>query len=116
MPREGIGLACCLPVDPQIDPSAEGLGIEARRSNNGTSASVTHPFASPIANVTAIEPAMTRVMDDGDDLAGVSSTLRTGAFAIIAVKTNSEIARQFRIARGDSAVASAIRPSVMLAK
>ncbi|HSZ21519.1 MAG TPA: PAS domain S-box protein, partial [Candidatus Sulfotelmatobacter sp.] len=64
----------------------EGLGIEARRSNNGTSASITHPFASPIANVTAIEPAMTRVMDDGDDLAGVSSTLRTGAFAIIALQ------------------------------
>ncbi len=73
-------------MDPQIDPSAGAVRIEARRSNNGTSAPTTHPFAAPIAEVSAIEPAMTRVIDDGDDLAGVSSTLRTGALAIIALQ------------------------------
>ena len=73
-------------MDHQIDPSAEGVGIETRRSDNGTSAPTTRRFATPIADVTAIEPAMTRVIDDGDDLAGVSSTLRTGALAIVALQ------------------------------
>jgi PAS domain S-box-containing protein len=68
----------------ETDPSAEGLGIEARRSDNGTSAPTTHPFATPIADITAIEPAMTHVMDDGDNSTWVSSTMRAGSLTIIA--------------------------------
>jgi PAS domain S-box-containing protein len=73
-------------VDSQIDSSAEGLGIAARRSDNGTSAPTTHPIAAPIAQVAAIEPAMTLAMDDGDNFYGVSLTLRTGALAIVALE------------------------------
>jgi PAS domain S-box-containing protein len=82
-------------VDPQIDPSADGNGRSGvRHSGNGTAASA-RGLTTALSDRIAVEPAgaargsdgaMTRVMDDADNSAEVSSILRTGALAVIALQ------------------------------
>jgi PAS domain S-box-containing protein len=82
-------------VDHQIDPFANGNGrSDDRHSGNGTGAPARGVTAA-LTDRIAAEPAgaarssgeaTTRVMDDGDNSAEVSSILRAGSIAIIALQ------------------------------
>src|SRR5258708_33390772 len=98
MLRRGIGLACYSYVDLQADPSAEGVGgVDARHSTNGTAAPDEVGNVKPITKQIDPEPArapdqaMTRVMDDGDDIAFVLPMVRAGSLAIIALQIGSTV-------------------------
>jgi two-component system sensor histidine kinase/response regulator len=85
-------------VDLQADPSAEGVrGVNARRSTNGTAAPDAVGTAAPITERIDLEPtraadeAMTRVMDDSDDIAFVLPMVRAASLVIIAFQIGSTL-------------------------
>jgi PAS domain S-box-containing protein len=82
-------------VDHQIEPSADGNDrSDLRHSGNGTAAAARgvtaaltdHIAGEPAGVARSSGEAVTRVTDDGDNLAAVAPILRTGSIAIIALQ------------------------------